>query len=73
MTSIDISPHILTLWKHNAQTSLNKPFSNCEHVDSDDCGPGRAEIVLKFVDECCNKIVSDYLRKFTLEYFAQGL
>ena len=50
MTSTMILPHIIfTTWKHKKTILQDVPFSNCEHVDSDDCGSHHAQTVFDYI------------------------
>ena len=60
--SLDIAPHIiLTGWKFNSQLQADDPFSNCEHIENDECMPDLAKMVFDFVDESANDDVKEYL------------
>ena len=62
--SLDIAPHIiLTGWKFNSQLQADDPFSNCEHIENDECMPYLAKMVFNFVEESTNEDVKEYLRR----------
>ena len=72
ITSTSISPHIIfTMWKNNKIISRDVHFSNCEHVDSDDCGSHHAQTVFDYVQQCKNQTLKDYMKKIDQMYPAR--
>ena len=69
ITSTMISPCIIfTMWKHKKTIFWDVPFSNCDHVDSDDCGSHHAQTMFDYIHQCKNQRLNDSLQKFELMY-----
>ena len=62
--SLDIASHIiLTGWKFHSKLKADDPFSNCEHIENDECVPDLAKIVYDFVEESSNEDVKQYVQQ----------